>query len=189
MADAVLTDVANGIATLTLNKPWKLNAWDTPMRDEVRAALEQWNARDDVRAVIITGAGERAFSAGAGPPPPPKIPPRRRGGGGVLGPMLMVERLGLSRTIELTLTGRMMEAAEAKAVGLIHHLAARPEDVMPKALEIAAQLGSKPPIAMRLNKRWLRQMTQAAFDQAFLAGGSIQAEAYASGEPQETMRR
>src|SRR5262245_55544491 len=63
-ARAVLTDVTGGLAILTLNKPWKLNAWDTPMRDEIADALNRWNSDPHVRAVIMTGAGERAFSAG-----------------------------------------------------------------------------------------------------------------------------
>ena len=46
---AVLTDVADGIATVTLNKPWKLNAWDTPMRAEIAEVLEGWNSDARVR--------------------------------------------------------------------------------------------------------------------------------------------
>jgi enoyl-CoA hydratase/carnithine racemase len=103
--------------------------------------------------------------------------------------MLMLPRLGLSRTTELTLSGRMMEASEAAAVGLIHHLVATLPEVMPKAIEIAEMLATKPPVAMRLNKARIRQVTQAAFDEAFESGGSIQGEAYATGEPQETMRK
>src|SRR5215472_15183850 len=61
---AVLTDVTGGIATVTLNKPWKLNAWDTPMRAQVAEVLRSWNADPRVLAVVMTGAGERAFSAG-----------------------------------------------------------------------------------------------------------------------------
>jgi hypothetical protein len=64
MTDAVITDIADGIGTLTLNKPWKLNAWDTPMRAEVSAVLAAWHGDPQVRAVILTGAGERAFCAG-----------------------------------------------------------------------------------------------------------------------------
>jgi enoyl-CoA hydratase len=107
----------------------------------------------------------------------------------VTGPMLMLPRIGLARTIELTLTGRMMEAEEAHAIGLINYLVERREDVMAKTREIAELMAAKPPIAMRLNKQRFRQVTQEAFDEAFRNGGRIQAEAYASGEPQATMRR
>jgi hypothetical protein len=48
-------------------------------------------------------------------------------------------------------------------------------------------LAAKPPIAMRLNKRRFREITQPAFDEAFLNGRRIQEEAYASGEPQAAM--
>ena len=65
MSDAVLTDISGGIGTITLNKPWKLNAWDTPMRAEITAVLTGWNRDPAVKAVVLTGAGERAFSAGA----------------------------------------------------------------------------------------------------------------------------
>ena len=61
---SVLTDVTGGIATVTLNKPWKLNAWDTPMRAEIADVLRGWNRDARVRAVVMTGAGDRAFSAG-----------------------------------------------------------------------------------------------------------------------------
>ena len=104
----------------------------------------------------------------------------------VLGPMLMQSRIGLSRTVELTLMGRMMDAEESHRVGLLHHLV--PEDqVLSKSLELARELASKPPIAMRLNKRRFCQVTQAAFDEAFDAGAAIEAEAFDSGEPQHSM--
>ncbi|KQX18753.1 MULTISPECIES: crotonase/enoyl-CoA hydratase family protein [unclassified Sphingomonas] len=55
--------VADGIATVTLSRPEKLNAFSYRMIDEVLDALDRIDADDDVRAVIFTGAG-RAFSAG-----------------------------------------------------------------------------------------------------------------------------
>jgi len=64
MGEAILTDISANIGTITLNKPWKLNAWDTPMRAEIRAVLEDWNEQAGIRAIILTGAGARAFSAG-----------------------------------------------------------------------------------------------------------------------------
>ena len=85
----------------------------------------------------------------------------------VTGPMLMLPRIGLARTMELTLTGRMMEAEEAASIGLINYLVPRPEDVMPKTREVADADGAKPSTAMRLNKQRFRQVTQEAFDEAF----------------------
>jgi enoyl-CoA hydratase/carnithine racemase len=106
----------------------------------------------------------------------------------VLGPMLMIERFGLSRTIELTLTGRMMDGDECHHIGLIHHLVPQ-DELMAKAREVVALLASKPPIAMRLCKQRFREVTQPAFDEAFAAGQRYQEEAFASGEPQKAMAK
>ena len=247
MTDFVQTDIADGIGTITLNKPEKLNAWDSPMRAEVQATLLDWNSRDEVRAIIVTGSGDRAFSAGqdldetakfksgeeggtwfrswrafydslrdldkpsvaalngvaagsafqfamltdvrVGHPGSPMGQPEINSGiPSVLGPMLMRERIAFSRTVELVLMGRIMEADEAAAIGLIHYMVDVPEQVMPKAREVAEHLASKPPIAMRLTKRRFREATQAGYDEAFANGAVIQEEAYASGEPQAAMR-
>ena len=63
--DAILLTVEDGIATITLNRPERRNAVDYEgwklLRSTARAVAE----RDDVRVVVITGAGEAAFSAGA----------------------------------------------------------------------------------------------------------------------------
>ncbi|MBL8381330.1 MAG: crotonase/enoyl-CoA hydratase family protein [Burkholderiales bacterium] len=57
-------EVSDGIATVTLNRPEKLNAFNPQMRDELVAVFDVTDADDAVKAVIITGAG-RAFCAGA----------------------------------------------------------------------------------------------------------------------------
>jgi enoyl-CoA hydratase/carnithine racemase len=57
-------EVEAGILTLTLNRPEKLNAINWQMRNELVSAFDQADADDDVRVVIVTGAG-RAFCAGA----------------------------------------------------------------------------------------------------------------------------
>lgn len=57
--------IADRIATITLHRPDKLNAFTRTMMAEIIAALDITDADDAVRAVIITGAGERAFCAGA----------------------------------------------------------------------------------------------------------------------------
>ena len=60
----LVVSIDDGIATLTLNRPDKLNALSRPMISEIIAALDSLEADDAVRAVIFVGAG-RAFCAGA----------------------------------------------------------------------------------------------------------------------------
>src|SRR5215469_6670133 len=64
MTEAVQYAVDAGVATITLNRPDKLNALNIDMYEGVLAALDQTDGDDNVRAVIVTGAG-RAFCAGA----------------------------------------------------------------------------------------------------------------------------
>ena len=104
----------------------------------------------------------------------------------VTGPWIMKEMLGMSRTIELTLTGRLMDAQEAHQIGLLHYVVPA-DQVMAKSLELAELLASKPPVAMRLDKQRFREMTAATFKDAIEAGIRIQAESYASGEPARMM--
>lgn len=61
----ILYDVADGIATVTLHRPDKMNAFTGTMMTEMIDAFDRIDADDNVRAVIVTGHGERAFCAGA----------------------------------------------------------------------------------------------------------------------------
>jgi enoyl-CoA hydratase/carnithine racemase len=60
----IIYEVADHIATITLNRPAQLNAFTNTMMREVLAAFDEIDADDEVRAVIVTGAG-RGFCAGA----------------------------------------------------------------------------------------------------------------------------
>ncbi|MEJ1967170.1 MAG: crotonase/enoyl-CoA hydratase family protein [Rhizomicrobium sp.] len=60
----ILTDLSDNILTITLNRPEKLNAFTATMMRELIDAFRAANSNDEVRAVIVTGAG-RAFCAGA----------------------------------------------------------------------------------------------------------------------------
>lgn len=62
--EQIIYEVADGVATITLNRPEKLNAFTGTMMAELIAAFDASDADDDVRCVIVTGAG-RAFCAGA----------------------------------------------------------------------------------------------------------------------------
>ena len=64
MAQAVLYEVSDGIATVTMNRPERLNAVNGDLYSGLITAFDAADADDEVRAVIVTGAG-RAFCAGA----------------------------------------------------------------------------------------------------------------------------
>ncbi|MBN9062110.1 MAG: enoyl-CoA hydratase [Rhizobiales bacterium 65-9] len=62
--EQITYSVADAVAVVTLNRPDKLNAWTDRMEDEVRAAMRRASDDDDVRVIVLTGAG-RGFCAGA----------------------------------------------------------------------------------------------------------------------------
>lgn len=234
------------VAIIILNRPERYNAWHAPMRIELANAFRSLNADDTVRAVILTGAGDKAFSAGQdlaeaqqfdGPRAAEWMEEWRNlygairemdkpviaalngvaagsafqvallcdmrighagsrmgqaeinaGIPSVTGTWLMWDVLGKARTTEMVLTGEMLDGEECYRIGLLNRLVPQ-EQVMSKSLEMARELASKPPIAMKLNKRRLRQLTEAGFQEAEEAGKVIHAEAFASGEPQAMMER
>ena len=61
----LLVDVADGIATLTINRPDKLNALNRATIAELHDALKTLDEDSSVRAIILTGSGEKSFVAGA----------------------------------------------------------------------------------------------------------------------------
>ena len=65
MSELVLTETRGAVAILTLNRPEKLNALSYALIDRLIRLLDGIESDPDVRAVILTGAGDRAFSAGA----------------------------------------------------------------------------------------------------------------------------
>jgi enoyl-CoA hydratase len=65
MSDTVLLEINDGIALITLNRPDRLNALNYELIDRLMAVLDQIEVEAGARVVVLTGAGERAFSAGA----------------------------------------------------------------------------------------------------------------------------
>ena len=198
---------ADGIATITLNRPDKMNAYTRTMGDEIIAAMDDIDADDKVRAVIFTGAGERAFCAGADLTPeggghvfsdPTEVKdlsdPKVRDGGGLLTLRLFESKkplisacngvavgvgatmqlamdirlasetarygfvfarrgivpeaasswflpriVGIQQALEWCYTGRVFDAAEAKAGGLVRSIHA-PQDLMFAAKALALEI-------------------------------------------------
>lgn len=60
----ILVEIEDGVAVLTLNRPEKLNAMNHKLGEELHHAVKQAEADDAIGCIVITGAGERAFSAG-----------------------------------------------------------------------------------------------------------------------------
>lgn len=65
MYQTILTTLDNGIFTITINRPDKMNALNRDVINEVGAAMDEAYGNDEIRGVIITGAGSKAFVAGA----------------------------------------------------------------------------------------------------------------------------
>ncbi|MDZ4138861.1 MAG: crotonase/enoyl-CoA hydratase family protein [Erythrobacter sp.] len=197
----------DGIATITLNRPDKMNAYTRTMGEEIIAAMDDLDADDAVRAVIFTGSGERAFCAGADLTPeggghvfsdPTQVDslsdPKVRDGGGLLTLRLFESKkplisacngvavgvgatmqlamdirlasetarygfvfarrgivpeaasswflpriVGISQALEWCYTGRVFDAAEARAGGLVRSIHA-PQDLLHAATSLAREM-------------------------------------------------
>lgn len=61
----LLTSLENNLFTVTINRPDKLNALNRDVMDDLNAVLDEIESNNEIKAVIITGAGQKAFVAGA----------------------------------------------------------------------------------------------------------------------------
>ncbi|HEX7812587.1 MAG TPA: enoyl-CoA hydratase/isomerase family protein [Burkholderiales bacterium] len=246
MANSINLDRSGASTIVVLNRPEVLNAINVEMRETLVTLLGELNRDDAVRAIVLTGAGERAFcsgqdldetskygvgdidawltrqhamyaavrdldkpcivafngtAAGAGFQiglcadlrigyPEMKLgqPEIKAGLASIVGSYLMTMHLGLSKNIELSLTGELISGKTAHEIGILNHLVPR-EQVLSKALALAGDMSKLAPTAMRLTKQRFRKLTQAGFEAALEEAKIAQKEAYASGEPQEAMRK
>ena len=206
--ETLLYETKDGIAAVTLNRPQVLNALNRKLLGELESALV--TARDDasVKVLIITGAGDKAFAAGAdigelaelgpltaidtakkgqaltrfmeelGKPILAAVNGFALGGGcelamactlrvasetakfgqpevnlGVIpgygGTQRLSRLVGKGRAMDLILTGRTINAAEALGIGLVN-MVVPPTDLMDATRKLAGTLMQKGPIALRL---------------------------------------
>lgn len=241
MTEVVRIEHVDGVAVLRLNREDALNALTMELARGIAENLVALDARDDVRGIVLTGAGSRAFCAGVdlrearairieqieswfgtvcniyrqilltGKPVVAALNGIAAGGGfqmalvsdlrvahpgtrmgqpeinagipSVMGSYWMSLHLGWAKNQELSMTGRLMEAAEAQALGLINYLV-EADRLIPKACEVVNMLADKPATAWRRTKARFREIALAGFEEAFRAGVLGQQEAYARGEPQ-----
>ena len=213
MGDEVIISREGNIGRVTVNRPKQLNAMNSAVRSTIAAAFEQFGGDSEVRAIILAGAGEKSFIAGAdlaefaasgeldsakmrnewhmtevaAACPTPIIAmvdgfclgggmelamacdlrvasDRSRFGQpeinlGILpgagGTQRLPRLAGEGRALELMLTGRMIDAAEAERYGIVNFV--WPADVLEElTLELAEQIASKAAFAAERVKRATR---------------------------------
>ena len=204
--DTVRVDVADSVAVLTLDRPDVRNAISAQVQSDLRAALEELRDDDTVGVVVITGAGDKAFAAGADigqlqhydlhtglassmqrlfdevesfeKPTIAAVNGYALGGGcelamacdlriaastarfglpeatlsvlpGAGGTQRLSRLVGVGLAIDLVLTGRMLDAQEALASGLVTRVV-EPGVLLSSAREVAASILAKGPLAVRL---------------------------------------
>ena len=220
--ETILLERRGAVAMVTINRPEKRNALNIQTRAEGAAVLDELRADDSVRAVILTGAGDKAFIAGAdiaefaertaiqqrevmldrslfnaidGFPKPiiamvngyclgggcevalacdlriasdkasfgqPEINLGIIPGGG--GTQRLTRLVGEGKSMEMILTGEIIDAQTALAIGLVNHVA--PADQLEaKTMEIANRIAEKSPIALRLAKEAVKLASRSNLDE------------------------
>jgi enoyl-CoA hydratase len=206
MYSTILTNLENHIFTITINRPDKLNALNQTLLNELSSAMDKANSDVQIKAAIITGAGEKAFVAGADIAefvgvkddkgallskkgqdiffkiencPKPVIAAVNGfalGGGcelamachfriastnakfgqpevnlglipGYGGTQRLTMLVGKGKAMEMMMSGNMIEADEAKALGLVNYVES-PENLLAKTKEILKTILTKSPVAV-----------------------------------------
>ena len=238
--DQITVALDGAVALVTINRPEKLNS----VTPEMSAALERFaawaNDDDAVRAVVLTGAGERAFCAGSdirtldtyATPwdfrnrrdycdalrelrkpviaavngyalgggletaltcdirlasttatfAAPEIKLGWIGGGGMTA--LLANSIGASNTALMTMTGDAVDAQRALAWGLVSEVL-EPDALLPRALELAATIASRPPIAAETAKANLTAAFNLPLAQAVLYERELQGITFATDDAAE----
>jgi enoyl-CoA hydratase len=205
-----------GVALVTIDRPDARNALSFALLAELAEALEALDRDGTTRAIVLTGAGDRAFAAGAdirelaeqtparlsadghftawdriaavGLPLIAAVRGYALGGGcelamscdmivagddatfgqpeirigvmpGAGGTQRLTRAIGKARAMEMVLTGRTMDAAEALTAGLVTTVVPAAETV-PTALGLASRIAAMPPLAVRAAVRAVRAATE-----------------------------
>src|ERR1700716_3303784 len=167
--------VEDGIARLTFNRPQARNALTFAMYEQMAAICAAVNADRSIKAMILTGTGDKAFASGTG------------GGAGIaaccdirigteatrigfpiartLGNCLsmsnisrLVSLIGPARTKDLIFKARLVEAPEALALGLLNEVVPDVETLQRRADETAKLMAGHAPITLEVTKEAVRRI-------------------------------
>ncbi len=234
MYNTLTTDLQDGILTITINRPDKLNALNKDVIAELGAAITEVYSNDDIKSVLLTGSGEKAFVAGADiseftvldaqggaalarrgqqdvfdkieacpKPVVAAVNGFALGGGcelamschfrtasetakfgqpevnlglipGYGGTQRLTQLIGKGKAMELMMTGDMIGAEEAKALGLVNHVFPAGE-LVAGTRKILSKIGTKAPFA-------IGQVIACVNDAARGAAGGFESEIKRFGE-------
>jgi len=245
--ETITVSVDENVSTIEIDRPDVLNALNSQVRVELTAAIREANETDSTRAVVITGSGERAFSAGQDInesqdfhgedakewvrefdslyaeilsldiPVVAKLNGVATGSGFqvallcdiriasadatvgmneinigipcILGGWMIERVAGYMAAVELTLTGELVSAERAKEIGLINRVVSA-EKLDETVDELAENLATKPPVSMKWQKKWLRELRfDDSFETVSRRSEEIHSEVYQSGEPETYMKK
>lgn len=220
--ETITLERRGAVAVLTINRPDKLNALNNKVHTEGVAALDELRMDDSVRVLVITGAGEKSFIAGADISEfEGKTPVTQRnsfherslfnsidtfpkpviamvngfclGGGNELamacdirmasdkakfsqpeinlgimcgggGTQRLARLVGEGRSMEMVLTGDMIDAATAEKFGLVNHVF--PADQLEaETMKLAGKIAEKAPIALQLSKEAVKFASRSNLDE------------------------
>ena len=222
MPETILVEREGRVAVLTVNRPDKLNALNDQVRVDLLAALAEIEGDDGLGVVVLTGAGEKSFIAGADisefagrtpfdqreamrsprifdvmssyPKPviamingfclgggcelalscdlriasekarfgQPEIKLGLIPGGG--GTQRLPRLVGTGHALRLILTGDMIDAAEAKAIGLVE-LVVPHEELRAKTLELAQKIAGMSPLTVKVAKEAVRASEKMSLEE------------------------
>ena len=220
--ESITVEKRAGVAILTINRPDKLNALNTQVHTEGVAAFDELRSDDEVRVLVVTGAGEKSFIAGADISEfADKTPVAQRstfqerslfnsidtfpkpviamvngfclGGGNELalacdirvctpnarfsqpeinlgimpgggGTQRLTRLIGEGRSMEMMLTGDMIDAETAHKFGLVNHVF-NADELETKTMELANRIAEKAPIALALCKEAVKFASRSNLDE------------------------
>ena len=245
MGKSIIFEEKNKIGIITLNREQVLNAWNKDMRLQIFNIFKKIKKEKKLRAVILTGAGKKAFCAGQDLNELKNFKPNQIdswidefkevytairsaeiptiscingvavGSGfqlslltdirishkntkmgqveinsgivSVTGPWIIKKVLNFSTSVELTLTGKLINGKEALDMGIIHHLT-NSNNLMKLSMKVAKKLAEKPENAMRITKRRFWEVFKIGMDEAFQSAKKYHKISFESGEPQQTTK-
>ena len=158
----------NAVAIVTINRPQALNALNPGVLRDLYDTMDQLDSDSSVKVVIITGAGEKAFVAGADIASMSTMTPEQaldfaKTGHRTMNRVAAMKKVtiaaingfalggGCELAMELLATGRQVDAGEAIGIGLVNRIV-EPDELMISCLEMARQIAGNSTTAIALGK-------------------------------------